>query len=158
MAFKRILIACLTAAVCFASPVMVFAEETDPYVTGTYGENLGNPDEPNDVNLITSYSLYCYKSSNTIYITSSTIGNKILAENGITNIQVQRSINGVSGWETCIPQFKLTETYAVSCYVNDYPVQVESGYYYRVVVTHYAKETGFWFPKSQSIQQTSGVM
>ena len=77
MAFKRILSACLTAAVCLASPVTVFAEETVPQET--YGEDLGNPDEPNDVNLIVSYSLTCYKSSNTIYISSSTVGNKILA-------------------------------------------------------------------------------
>lgn len=121
----------------------MFAAETDPYETGTYGENIADPDEPNDVYLITNYSLYCYKISNTIYITSSTVGNKILAEIGITNIQVQRSTNGVSGWETCKPQFALTETSAIAHYVDDYPVYVDSGYYYRVVVTHYAKETGF---------------
>lgn len=156
MAFKRILIACLTAAVCLASPVTVFAEETVPQET--YGEDLGNPDEPNDVNLIVSYSLTCYKSSNTIYISSSTVGNKILAEIGIKDIQVQRSTNGISGWTTCKPQFSLTETDAVYCDVTDYPVQVDSGYYYRVVVTHYAKEQGWLFPKSQSYPQTSGVM
>ncbi len=81
-----------------------------------------------------------------------------MAEIGITDIQVQQSANGVSGWTTCIPEFDLTGTNVSAYYVNDYGVSVTSGYYYRVVVTHYAKETGWWFPKSQSFNQTSGVM
>jgi hypothetical protein len=41
---------------------------------------------------------------------------------------------------------------------NDYDVPVSSNYYYQVVGTHDVKENGWWFPKSQSFNQTSGVM
>mgnify|MGYP007065776619 FL=1 len=39
-------------------------------------------------------------------------------------------------------------------YLNDYSVSVKGGYYYRVSLTHYAKESGL-FGSSQSVPNTS---
>lgn len=158
MSFKRIFVACLAATIVLSTPVSVFADEVEASKMESHEENITIPDEPNDINLIVSYGLSCYSSSNSIYVTSFTVGNKILSEIGIINIQVQRSANGVNGWATCKPQFDLTETNSSACYVNDYQIPVTSGYYYRIVVTHYTKEQGWWFPRSQSVSQTSGIM
>ncbi len=158
MSFKRIFVACLAATIVLSTPVSVFADEVEASKMESHEENITIPDEPNDINLIVNYGLSCYSSSNNIYITSFTVGNKILSEIGIINIQVQRSTNGINGWTTCKPQFDITEDDSSACYVDDYQIPVTSGYYYRVVVTHYAKEKGLWFPKSQSVSQTSGVM
>lgn len=158
MASHRILFTCLTAAVCMLSPISVFAEQTEPQEMAESGRNSGNPEEPQVANLISDYDLSCYNDSSKVYISSSTVGSAVMAEIGITDIQIQRSANGVNGWTTCVPEFDLTGTNVSAYYVNYYGVSVTSGYYYRVVVTHYAKETGWWFPKSQSFNQTSGVM
>lgn len=158
MASHRILFACLTAAVCMLAPLSVFAEETAPQSPADSGENSGNPAEPNDAFLIISHDLSCYNDSSKVYITSSTLASAVMAEIGIIDIQIQQSANGVNGWTTCVPEFDLTDTNVSAYYVHDYGVPVTYGYYYRVVVTHYAKETGFWFPQSQSVNQTSGVM
>lgn len=158
MASHRILFACLTAALCMLSPISVFAEGTEPQEMAESGRNAGNPTEPNDAYLIIDSTLTCSNDSSKVYISSSTEGSAVMSEIGIIDIKVQQSANGVNGWTTCVPEFDLTGTNVSAYYVNGYGVPVTFGYYYRVVVTHYAKETGFWFPKSQSFDQTSGVM
>lgn len=155
MASKKLFFACVTAAICLFSPVSALAEDAAMQNTASASENTGTA---KDAYLITDHRLNCYNDSSKVYITSTTIGSDVMAEIGIIDIQVQRSANGVSGWTTCVSEFDLIESNASACHIYDYGVSVTSGYYYRVVVTHYAKETGWFFPKSQSVNQTSGVM
>ena len=159
MASKKLIFVCLAVAtVCMFSPISVFAEDTELQKVGLVSENTSNSSDTKDVNLISKRNLSCYNDSNHVYISSFTVGNAVMAKIGIIDIQVQQSTNGVNGWTTCVPKFDLTESNTSACYVNDYGVLVSPGYYYRVIVTHYAKETGWFFPDSQSVTVTSGVL
>lgn len=40
----------------------------------------------------------------------------------------------------------------------NYAVAVQGGYYYRVQLTHYAKEDTWWFPDEQSVTNTSSYV
>ncbi len=105
--------------------------------------------------LITQHSLSVSNSSGQLCINGYTQADETMKSIGFTDIQIERSSNGTSGWTVVqYPDDVLTSD-ASSCYFNNYKVSVVKGYYYRVTCTHYAKESGFWFPKSESITSTS---
>jgi len=64
-----------------------------------------------------------------------------MAEIGFTNIEVQRSTTGTSGWVTEFTPVDDTVTNATSHTKNNEARSV-GGYYYRVKLYHYAKDTG----------------
>ena len=158
MKYKQLSAVCLATALCLTAPFSVSAAELPMQICDRSSTGSAYTQQIMDANLIVSYSLYCRKSNNVLYISSSTIRNKVLAKIGIRDIRIQRSSSGTGGWTDCKPAFDLTETETSACYVDDYAVSVDPGYYYRVTVTHYAKEKGWLFPKSQSVSQTSGVV
>jgi hypothetical protein len=47
---------------------------------------------------------------------------------------------------------------AMSHSLNNFLIAVPGGYYYRVTLTNYAKEYGWFFPSSQSITTTSSAV
>ncbi|MBR3044669.1 MAG: hypothetical protein IKG82_13835 [Oscillospiraceae bacterium] len=108
--------------------------------------------------LIASYSLLIAADVQEVKITATTYGTDVMAKIGFVNIKVQRSSNGTSGWVT--EQTPTDQTVSNSNYHDLYkfPVSVSGGYYYRVVLDHYAKETGWFFPSSQSVTNTSNVV
>ena len=81
-----------------------------------------------------------------------------MAKIGFKNIVVQHSVNGTSGWSDEVPR---DDDLAANTFrhskVNE-PITVSGGYYYRIVLDHYAKETGWFFPGSQSITNYSNVV
>lgn len=120
-----------------------------------------NPTEPvydtQSVGLIASYTLGCTAGNKKIYIDSSTNGNKKLAKIGVRNIKVQRSSDKKNWTTEKTPSNQLFED-AYSHHLTDYTVTVSGGYYYRVVLEHYAKEDTWWFPKEETIGDTSNVV
>ena len=108
--------------------------------------------------LITSYSLSISSGSKKVYLTAETVGSDIMAKIGFKNIVVQHSVNGTSGWSDEVPR---DDDLAANTFrhskVNE-PITVSGGYYYRIVLDHYAKETGWFFPGSQSITNYSNVV
>ena len=147
------LIACLTAAVCMLVPVSAFAEKA-----AVPSGQTQEPEMPRDVGLISDYSLSVSNDSDTVYITAQTISNRTMAEIGEINIEVQRSANGVNGWSAYATVPKQTNYNSGSHYLSSYGVDVASGYYYRVKLTHYAEEDAWFWPETQSINRTSGIM
>lgn len=117
-----------------------------------------NPTDPvydvQSVGLIGTFSLSCSSGSKKIYINSSTSGNKKLAKIGVRNIKVQRSSDKKSWTTEKTPSDQINED-APSHHLSDYSVTVKGGYYYRVVLEHYAKEDTWWFPDEEIISQTS---
>lgn len=108
--------------------------------------------------LISSHSLSISAASKAVKITAKTYGYDIMAEIGFKNIKIQHSTNGTSGWtdeDTRNPDTIPNASYHEK---NGESVSVSGGYYYRVVLDHYAKETGWWFPSSQSITNYSNVV
>lgn len=115
-------------------------------------------DDARAAGLIRAYSLVITSSAKTVKITAATYGYDTMAKIGFTNIEVQRSTNGSSGWVTELTPVDDTVTNAVSHTKNNEARSVVGGYYYRVKLDHYAKETGWFFPSSQSITNYSNVV
>ncbi len=107
--------------------------------------------------LIRSHSLGIVSGVKTVKITAGTYCYETMAKIGFTNIEVQRSSNGTSGWVTELTLADDTASNAVSHTKNSESKSVVGGYYYRVKLDHYAKETG-WFPDTQSITGYSNVV
>ena len=114
------------------------AEEVMPLATG----------------LISRYTLSGTYGYNTLMIDASTVGTAEMAEIGIVDIVVQHSSDKVN-WVDEVSVSDMLNEDAIDFYLDDYGVPVISGYYYRVVVTHYAKEQGWFFPSTQSIENAS---
>jgi hemerythrin superfamily protein len=77
---------------------------------------------------------------------------------GFKGISIQRSTDGVSGWTV---EKSLCDDLAQNTYIHqkvNESVSVTGGYYYRVVLDHYAKETGWFFPSQESITNYSNVV
>lgn len=108
--------------------------------------------------LISGYDLSISKSGNMLYINADTYAFSIMKTIGFTNIVVEYSTNN-NNWYTYkddIPS--QTTSNAYSCSLVNFSVPVENGYYYRVTLNHYAKETGWLFGNSQSVPNTSNVV
>ena len=105
--------------------------------------------------LITSRSVSVSNSSGQLCINGYTIAGEAMKSIGFTDIQIERSSYGTSGWTAVQYPDDVLASDASSCYFNNYKVSVVKGYYYRITCTHYAKESGFWFPESESITATS---
>ena len=75
---------------------------------------------------------------------------------GFKDIVVEYSTNQ-SNWDTYTTIGDILNSSASSCYLNNYSIPVTNGYYYRVTLKHYAKESG-WFGSSQSEPNTSNVV
>lgn len=104
--------------------------------------------------LIQKHSLSISKSGNTIYMTGNTYCTNIMKSVGFKNVVLQRSTDG-ENWSPYSNVGDLlsssTSKYSVS---NKNLGTVPVGYKYRVICTHYAKETGL-LGKSESISNTS---
>lgn len=107
--------------------------------------------------LISDYSLSISKSGNTLYINADTYAFSIMKKIGFTNIVVEYSTNN-NNWYTYNDDFSpQTISNAYSYSLVNFPVPVETGYYYRVTLNHYAKEAGL-FGSSQSVPNVSNVV
>lgn len=126
---------------------------TEPPKTSTIVD-----DDARAAGLISAYSLVITSSTKKVKITAEVDGYETMAKIGFTNIEVQRSTNGSSGWVTELTPIDDTVTNAVSHTKNNEARSVVGGYYYRVKLDHYAKETGCFFPSSQSITDYSNVV
>ena len=144
MSIRKKMLALATALSCScAMGTTVFAaeaptEEVMPLATG----------------LISRYTLSGTYGYNTLMIDASTIGSAEMAKIGIVDIVVQHSSDKVN-WVDEVSVNDMLNEDAIDFYLDDYGVPVISGYYYRVVVTHYAKEQGWFFPSTQSIENAS---
>ena len=108
--------------------------------------------------LIIDHDLSVSNSNGQLCINGYTRADNAMKSIGFTDILIERSNNGTSGWSTVFYPDDVLASNASSCYFNNYMQPVVKGYYYRVTCTHYAKESGIWFPKSESITATSNTV
>ena len=104
--------------------------------------------------LIENYFVYCSGGSKTLYFTACTRGSETMGKIGFKNITVQRSSDNKT-WTTETTVSESIADDALSHSIENYPISVTGGYYYRVKLTHYAKEQTWFFPNSQSVENTS---
>lgn len=133
------------------SAMSVSADETTTVQTTT-------SDNVESEGLILSASLSITAATKIVRINAKTFGTDTMAKIGFKNIEIQRSSNGSSGWTK---ELDLNDDIATNtdAHYKDYEQHsVVGGYYYRVKLDHYAKETGWWFPSSLSVTNYSNVV
>lgn len=146
----RVIPALLACMISLSFPFQSYAADADEvpvYETET-------ADNARSAGLISNYTNSCLAGTKTIYISAKTSCVDKMAEVGFKNIEIQRSSDNVN-WTT---ERTVTDYILLSkqiCNLDDYAVLVEGGYYYRIVLEHYAKEDTWWFPEEESLKSTS---
>lgn len=153
MKFKGLAII-LSCACCLAMPMQASATETEPAVTA---EVSSEEIAPLAAGLISSHSLSCTAGTKTVYITARTVGTEEMSEIGFTDIKIERSSDRINWTTEKTISDKIAED-TVSHSLAKYSVSVQGGYYYRVTLTHYAKEQTWFFPDKQSVTNTSSYV
>ncbi len=161
-------LATLTAAVLMltAAPLPASAEVFDEPQTAVSSacaepDSLGSikpADNLRAAGLISSYYVLCTGNTYGITFSSRTTGPRVVKKIGSIDIMVERSNDGVSGWSDFLPISDKTAEDASYHFLDSYYVSVPSGYYYRIRLTHYAKDYGWFFPETQAVTQTSVVV
>ena len=132
------------------SQCYTYAIDTEPSILTT----TENVEGDRAAGLIVDCALSCSGGSKTVYINAEVYGSDIMGKIGFKNIKVQRSTNQ-STWTTeKTVSDKISED-ATYKFLSDYPVSVDGGYYYRIVLDNYAKEKTWWFPETQTFTTTS---
>ena len=107
--------------------------------------------------LISSYSVSISKNGNTIYMSGSTSCFSSMQSVGFKDVVLQRSTDGIN-WSNYSNVGDILSSSTYKCSVSNKNLgTVPVGYKYRVICTHYAKETGL-FGKSESIANTSNIV
>lgn len=116
------------------------------------------PASPDSVGLIQSYSAVLSSGNKRVLLDAAVIANDIMAKIGFKNIKIQQSTSSTGSWSSYFePSDQMAEN-KKSHSLDDFLISVPGGYYYRVQLTFYAKETGWFFPDSQSVTVTSNVV
>jgi len=153
MKIKRLLIF-LSCICCISVPMQSNAAETE---IGETDKVIAEEISPYAAGLISGYSLGCSAGTKTIKITARTVGYEEMSKIGFTNIKIQRSTNLVNWTTEKTISDKIAEN-ATTHTLDKYAVSVEGGYYYRITLTHYAKEQTWFFPDEQSVTNTSSYV
>ena len=145
---KKSFLALVPAIVlCIGTPIQTQAAEIDTadksYITVSYAEWL-----------ITNHSLSCSAAKKAVKITAKTYCSDTMSKIGFKNIVIQKSSDNVHWNDSGEDVDDILKSSASEYYLSDYSVSVSGGYYYRVKLTHYAKESGL-FGSSQSVVSTS---
>lgn len=152
---KRIFAAVLSCSLLLAIPTQVNAASPE---TSALNAKPGTEAEIQATGLISSYYLTISSGTKKIYINADTHGTERLAKVGFKDVIVERSSNGASNWKEEKDLGNKLKEDAVSHTLSNYEVSVAGGYYYRVKLTHYAKEDKFLLPSTQSVKNTSNVI
>lgn len=143
----------LACVCCLAMPMQVNAAEVESTALAAVTEEV----EPLAAGLISNYTLGCSAGTKTVYITAKTTGNEEMSEIGFIDIKIQRSSDRTNWTTEKTVSDKIKED-ATTYSLANYAVTVQGGYYYRVQLTHYAKEDTWWFPDEQSVTNTSSYV
>ena len=135
--------------------ILTYSVPTMPVkaISDIHTQSVSENDQVRTAGLIRKTQLSVYSSNKTLYINGTTASNVSMKSIGYKDISIQYSSDGVY-WDEEKPNDDLLKSDSSSYYLNNYAVSVKGGYYYRVSLTHYAKESG-WFGSSQSVENTS---
>lgn len=145
---KKFLVLSLVGIIMYSVPAMPVKATSNIVTQAVSIEN-----QTKTKGLISLYSLSVSSNGKTLCINASTVSNDSMKSIGYKNISIEYSSNGVD-WSTEKSIDDLLKSDSLSYYLNNYAVSVKGGYYYRVKLTHYAKEKGL-FGSSQSVKDTS---
>lgn len=132
----------LSALLLTTMPIQICANAVE--------DNTANTASVYAAGLISDCALSCSGGSKTIYITAEVAGTATMSKIGFKNIRIQRLVN--NKWETERKAPDQISEGVMQKNIAKHPESVEGGYYYRVVLDHYAKENTWWFPKTQTVE------
>ena len=139
---------------CLSVPVQANAAEKETVAVNAV--STGEV-EPLAAGLISTHLLSCTSGTKTVYITGATYANEQMSEIGFIDIKIQRSSDRTNWTTEKTVSDKIKED-SSNYLLDSYAVTVQGGYYYRVQLTHYAKEDTWWFPDEQSVTNTSSYV
>lgn len=144
-----------TALILSIASILTYSIPTTPVkaITADTEQVFTDEIQPRTVGLITSYEIYVSERNGNLCINGYTKSGNKMKTIGFKDISVEYSSDGVN-WNNEKPSFDLLNSDSNSYYLNNYSVSVNGGFYYRVSLNHYAKESG-WFGSSQSVSNTS---
>ena len=145
---KRVLVLGIVGILLYSVPPMPAKA-----ISYTYTQAVSTENQIRTAGLISSYYLNISKGDNCIYINGKTQGTDSMKSIGFKNISIEYSSDEVN-WKEEKSLDNLLKSNSSSYYLNNYSVSVKGGYYYRVTLTHYAKESGL-FGSSQSVENHS---
>lgn len=149
---KRALVLGIIGILTYSVPTMPVKATSDisaTNITDTTADNLQRA-----AGIISGYYITVSSGNDSIYITAKTQAYSSMKSIGYKDIVVEYS-NDNSHWYVENDNIEdLLKSDSSSYYLNNYAVSVKGGYYYRVTLKHYAKESG-WFGSSQSVENTS---
>lgn len=149
---NRLLSIIIAGLITVAAMPQFYARAEDNY----YATEANNEIE-NDIKaagLIVDCSLACSSGTKTVYINAEVCGSDVMSKIGFKNIKIQRStdLNSWTTEKTISDQISENSAYKK---LSLYPVSVNGGYNYRIVLDNYAKENTWWFPETQTLTSTS---
>lgn len=135
--------------------ILTYSVPTMPVkaVSNVRTQSVSDNNQIRTAGLISNCHLSVSSGTKKIYITGETESTQKMKSIGYTDISIEYSSDNVH-WSEEKPNDDLLKSDSSSYYLNDYSVSVKGGYYYRVSLNHYAKESG-WFGSSQSVSNTS---
>ena len=118
----------------------------------------GETAEPQAEGLIISSGCSLTAGNKRVLINAEVAACQLMAEIGFKNIKIQQSTSSTGSWSNYFePSNQLAYNTSIHS-LDDFLIAVPGGYYYRVQMTLYAKETGWLLPKSQSITVTTNTV
>lgn len=134
--------------------ILTYSVPTVPVkaISNTCTPSLSVDNQARTEGLIRTVKLAISSSDKAIYINGTTTSNSSMKSIGYTDISIEYSSDNIH-WDREKPHDDLLKS-GSSYYLNNYSVSVKGGYYYRVSLNHYAKESGL-FGSSQSVSNTS---
>lgn len=135
--------------------VLTYSVPTMPVkaTSNTNTSNVTTVSEERATGIISGYYVMVSSSNGNLYINGKTQAYSSMKSIGYKDISIEYSSDGVH-WSEEKTIDDLLQSDSSSYYLNNYSVSVKGGYYYRVKLTHYAKEKGL-FGSSQSVENTS---
>ena len=142
---KRVL-ALLLSLVC------VFSMLLSPRMSVSADSSIETSDDNTDfVHLLNSYYLTLSSSSNKMYLTGVVTAYETMAEVGFIDFEVQRAYSSTGSWSTTSYSIPNQLAYnKKSKAIENYPLPVLGGFYYRVCFHAYAKEDAWLFPDTET--------
>lgn len=120
---------------CLCLPISTYA--VDETTQGTV--LISEEDSGRAAGLIFDKYVSISSGSNLIYVTMRTSSESTMSKIGFTNIKIERSSNRAN-WTTETNVNDKVLSNSDEHYFEDFPLAVHGGYYYRITLTHYAKD------------------
>lgn len=145
---KVILAFGVVGIITYSMPTITARTSACNLTASAYSDDI----QPHTAGLIYGYYISASASSGKLILNGYTRTNSTMKSIGYKDISIEYSSDGVN-WDEEKPLDDLLKS-GSSYYLNDYSVSVVGGYYYRVKLNHYAKESGL-FGSSQSVENIS---